>query len=479
MTPRPELFGPLDAVALVFWGTVLLLLARYVVNKRYPTDPTRAYFLPALGLKFFGGVMVGVIYQYYYSNGDTNMYFRTALAWLDLFQNDPGSALALLRIEHASLVREYPELGILAKQYGVYYAGKANEMAVVQFITPFVPLAFNTYYGTSLFITCFSMVGVWGLYRVFVSHFPQAHRELAWGILFLPSLFFWGSGVLKDSICLGGLGIIVYTANKINEKGLASIPKQLHWVGLSFFSGYTIYAIKPYILLSLLGIMSVWIGLSQKNKIENPFVRSFVAPILLVVFMAIGGFAVVQLSADQQRYNLDNVIEQAAIIQDDLTKDYYYVNKESGGSRYDIGDFDPTPLGVLSVMPVCVMFAWFRPLLWEVNSIVMLAAAIETMYVIYLFVLMLRDAGLRGFIRGVFTDPLLLFSFLYAFFFGVMVGLTSGNYGNLTRYRIPMMPFLMAMIILVRHKALLQREAKAAIAKLRPAKRMALDAAPK
>ena len=52
----------------------ILYLIAYAVRPAVTNKYTRPYFIPALTLKFVGAVALGLIYQFYYSGGDTFNY---------------------------------------------------------------------------------------------------------------------------------------------------------------------------------------------------------------------------------------------------------------------------------------------------------------------------------------------------------------------------------------------------------------------
>jgi len=59
---------------------------------------------------------------------------------------------------------------------------------------------------TVMLLALVSFGGVWRMYQIFIMEFPKLERPLAYTFFFLPSVFFWGSGILKDSITLSALG---------------------------------------------------------------------------------------------------------------------------------------------------------------------------------------------------------------------------------------------------------------------------------
>jgi hypothetical protein len=52
-----------------------------------------------------------------------------------------------------------------------------------------------------------------------------------------------------------------------------------------------------------------------------------------------------------------------------------------------------------------------------------------------------------------FKDNLLIFCIVFALIFSLAVGITSGNFGTLMRYKIPMMPFYYSALAIIYIKA--------------------------
>ena len=75
-----------------------------------------------------------------------------------------------------------------------------------QFLVFTVPLYFlgaKSFLITSFLTACFSYIGIWKLYRLFNTLYNGNSRIFAYLILFLPTLIFWGGGIMKDSYVLG------------------------------------------------------------------------------------------------------------------------------------------------------------------------------------------------------------------------------------------------------------------------------------
>ena len=102
--------------------------------------------------------------------------------------------------------------------------------------------------------------------------------------------------------------------------------------------------------------------------------------------------------------------------------------------------------------PAAINVALFRPWLWEVKNPVMLLEAMES-----LFILMFSIYTLFIFIRNIpiglsviSDNPSIMFMIVFAIIFAFSVGFTSYNFGSLSRYRIPLLPFYVGAILILR-----------------------------
>ena len=141
----------------------------------------------------------------------------------------------------------------------------------------------KSYFLTTLLISIGSYWGIWRLYLTFVSHFPQFSRNLAIGILFMPSVVFWGSGILKDSFTLTATCFFLAEINNIITR------KKAYWKSaiVIVIASWMIISIKPYIFLILLPGALVWFFYTYIKKIRNKLFRFSVLP--LIYILIIGG----------------------------------------------------------------------------------------------------------------------------------------------------------------------------------------------
>ena len=155
--------------------------------------------------------------------------------------------------------------------------------------------------------------------------------------------------------------------------------------------------------------MLIWLNNAYLKKIESSIVRLLVFPLLLIVITFIGVYSTQNLSSLMGVYgDVDSAIQQAQVIQEDLLREEQY-----GGNNYDIGQLDGSVGGLLSVAPLAIFTALFRPLFWEIGSPTMVLSVIEnTFFIIFTLLILLRTSPLKV-ISILFDQPFLLYCFIF------------------------------------------------------------------
>jgi hypothetical protein len=287
-----------------------------------------------------------------------------------------------------------------------------------------------------------SFIGVWKLYIVFTKLYPRLSKQLAYAVLFIPSVVFWGSGFLKDTVtlsCMGWVTHFFYIIFYENKKIVANSIFALIFL-------YIIYIIKSYIVMAFLPAILLWgVGLLS-YKIKDTRLILFVRYFLYA--SAIGGIFVVggKLEAEMfGEYNIESVASKSFV-----TRDYLFrISNEQDGSGYTLGDFDPTILGMLQQAPAGVNVTLFRPYLWEARKPIVMISALESLFfLIFTIVVVFRNNPIRV-VQRVLSDETLQFCLIFTLVFAFAVGISTSNFGSLVRYKIPCLPFYTAFLIIL------------------------------
>ncbi len=397
---------------------------------------SRKYFMPALTLKIVGAISLGLIYQFYYGGGDTFTYFTNGSRYIyEAFRHDPVLGLKLIFAG-----KEYQTDTFLYASK-IYTYGDLPSYFVVRVAGFFDIFTFHTYSATAVLFAILSFSGLWALYHVFYKMFPQLHFGLAIAIFFVPSVFFWGSGILKDSITIGALGWATFSIYYL----FIEKRKWLLASAIMLMTFYTIYTVKIYILLSYIPAAVLWFFLIRSARVRNVIVKIMVAPVLFIIAGLIGYYSILKVGEDNPRYNVKYIGHTAQITAEWL----HYVSLKEHGSAYTLGDFDYSPMGMVRKFPLAIWVTLYRPYLWESHNIVMFLSAMESFALLLFTLFVFLKAGILHTFRLVATKPVLVFCFAFAITFSFAVGISTYNFGSLVRYKIPMYPFFVSGLVMV------------------------------
>jgi hypothetical protein len=84
-----------------------------------------------------------------------------------------------------------------------------------------------------------------------------------------------------------------------------------------------------------------------------------------------------------------------------------------------------------------------------VHNLLMLANAVETTLLTVVFLRLLFTRSLRDIRRQIMEQPFLVFCVVFVVTFGIAVGLASSNLGTLSRYRAPLLPFFVVLLVIL------------------------------
>lgn len=413
------------------------LVAGFIRRSRIRSAPEYRYFLWGLWAKVAGGLGFGIIYIFYYKGGDTIGYFSSAYAYCELFWYNFGDFL------HAYFGPVKQEtLSVFSQKTGEplgYMFFNRQTRTVFKLIVPLMLFTGKSYFITGLLMSVITYSGVWSLYRMTVRYFPGINGKLAIAILFMPSVVFWGSGISKDSLTLAGTCFFLSSTGSLIDRR----PGVLQHVILLAISAGLIVLIKPYILLILLPGTILWITFRRISLIRNALIRYSVVPFSYLIIIGGSYGALSLLGGSLGKFSIDKALETAAITQRDLKQDYYQ------GNSFDIGEFEPTPLGVAGKAVPAIIAGLYRPFIWESRNVVMWISALENTLVLSLTLLIIFRLNPFRAYQVVSGHPFLLCGFIFSLLFAFMIGLTTSNFGALVRFRIPLVPLYMTVLMVL------------------------------
>jgi len=387
-----------------------------------------------------------LLYEFYFKGGDTGLYFQATQDLRAAIEDNPDNfwiSLATQKLTITSPLFDYFYYDNYQDDLTYNYMFSTSNFfpAKLALIPSYV--FFNSYPCVSMCFAFFALGGCIRLFKTFYHFYPELYREIAFACLFLPSVTFWSSGLLKDPICLGGVGYITY--------GLLNIfvlkRKILVSAAIIVLSSLLLYFIKVYILLVLVLALLIWQFAEFNKLVENKILRRIFAGMTLVVGALVGFLLLNYLTSTEagQRYQLDYIMGAAE-------------NEREMSSRIAIkGGVIGSNFTIKTTNPVLLVLAglvatFFRPFIWEVNAPIVLLAVFESSIFLFLTVFLIFKRGLLTYFKESFGEPRMLMCSVFAFIFAIAVGIASYNFGALSRYKIPCMPFYLVLMMLLYQK---------------------------
>ena len=415
---------------------IIFFIGKNIKKKRIKLEPEFEFFTSGLLLKMIGSIAFCLVYVLYYNGGDTNAYHEAAVSLkkLSYYHTD-----IFFKILTGNYTWEY--IGYFDYRTGYPQYWKDPQAFMVVRLTSIIEfISFNSYITTSVILSALSFSGIWKLYKLFCEYYPQLTEKFIYTTIFIPSLIFWGSGILKDTFTLTGACWFTFHLHKAFVKRESTYKNAL----IAIIAGYLVLKIKPYIVLSLVPGVLLWFAFTKLKNVNNSLARFVFGPILFSIVLGFFLILFSSIKGDLGAYSsVESILNKASVTQKDLKQEY---NK---GNAFDIGEFEPTISGVLSKFPIAVFSGIFRPTLIDAKNIVMLISAIENTLVLLGFLYVLFSAGIFKFYKIVSENPVIFFSILYAIIFGFAVGLSTSNFGALVRYKIPSTPFFLSSILMI------------------------------
>ncbi len=384
----------------------------------------------------FFGVVFGLVYFFLYGGGDTTAYFDGAVCMNNLFFKSPELYFEQLfnppsHFQYTTFYDSttgYPPGWIFREPEGFFVS---KIISILSFFT------LKSYFAMTLIVATFTAYASWKLYQLVRSYNFCNEKLLAFGILFLPSVNFWCSGISKDSIVFIATIFLIYNAFIIISKEHKS--SIINFIMLALMA-FIVFHIRPFILAAILIplFFSVSARLVRVLGGGNMAVIAFRTIILVSGGVFLGGTFVLQ--SEQDFISSNSVFQQASLIQQDFQNNDTY-----GDKKYDLGKVEFTSVGLLKVMPLAIFTGIYRPFIWEALSPTLILNGIESVIFLYFTFLFFRKNALKkwALIR---SHEFLIFCLLFILIIGFMTGMTSVLYGVLVRLRAPLLPFLFILL---------------------------------
>jgi hypothetical protein len=454
------MWGKLINATDIVWFTFLFIGFYWFSNKikelNIREKPYYRYYTRALSFRLLMSLVFVSIYIFYYGGGDTINYWEAANAYKSLFTAnfDKFQDLMTMQVTEANSYKFWSYLhgeGVVHGDIHPSIWKRSENLFIVRMAAIPVIITRGSLIGSTMIFAYFSFLSIWKIYEIFLHYFPERHKELNLSILLMPSVAFWGSGIMKDTLTMIGMGFFL---DALFRRFVTHKIDPIMFLIQVTISGLIIFKSKPYILIAMIPGLLVWLNFDTVRQIKSVLIRVVVLPTL--VFGSLLGATAFYLRGGDRfgEYSADTVLEKASITQQDLVRDQY------GENKFDIGTFDPTIQGIIPKIPVAINAGLYRPYLWESGSPTMFFSGLENTFLLFWSLMLLGRTKVLGLFVQIFRYPLFIFCLSFSLFLAFSIGLTAGNFGAMVRYKIPLLPFFASMLMVLSYMKLIEPKSK-------------------
>lgn len=407
-------------------GTIVNVLAiaytMYLIIKYAISKQMGSVAIPALFLKVLAGILVGVVFKHLYTGGDTFSYYEEGIRISDYVRQHPGAAFSIFfdtdKVQNLWLILHYQE------QPRALFFSK-----IIAFINV---LTHANYWLMSVYFSLFSFFGSLLLVGQLIRRFEGIKTSAVMAFFYLPSVLFWSSGILKESVAIPALYFMV--AFMLTELK----PRDSVWwlLGLGFLvSGYLLWNLRyfylgaslPFLLATVIAIKIQQNGRRQRIKRISPRMMYFLVVAAAFFFMS-------RMHFNLRHEHLIDVLYQNYQL---------FAQRSEPGNSIVFENLQPQLLSFLMYAPKALFSGLFRPNVWDIQNWRQLPQIAENF-----LILMISFISLYGVIK---KKPHLGFWGLSAIIYVVMMSIlfayASPNFGSLMRYRSGYLSFFVLMIL--------------------------------
>jgi len=431
----PDIWA-IDYIIAMFYILIIFLVAFVYKSKKMETDDNYSYFLWALSSKVVGGLGFMFLTVYYWGGGDTYSYWNTANDFTGyVFENPLDGFKIFFKSPEEMNWYEYKFA------YNRHKFLRSTDTFTTVKITAIINmLSFRSYVVTTVVFSVLSFLGIWNMYYVFCKVYAHLKKQLFFAFFFIPSVILWGSGILKDTITIAAVAWLVYSFMNI----IILKRKKAFSIILIIAATFIIAFLKPYILYILYPALFIWVQSNIKSLIPSDLFRRLMTPFIALVLLSSSYFLSQQLSKNAGRYN----INQMETTLEGFQSWHTTVAETSEQSAYNLGDMDFSTIGIIKKIPAAVAVTFFRPYLWEIDNASMLLGAAEGLVLTIFSIWLILRFRLNLF-RLIYKNKDILFLLIFALIFGIVVGISSYNFGALSRYKLPAQMFFVIALVLI------------------------------
>lgn len=476
-------------VALLY--TLLFSSIIFFYKKRTNFALPRWAFILAFVVKVACGFFLTYIYSSHYtdrSTADIFKYYDDAKVMYSALPQKPADYASMITgIANDNLYYDTTYYTKMNHWYKRFDFGTYNDNhTIIRLNALIMPFSFGSFHVHTVFMCMLSFIGLFALFHFFTLVFPQKKLLIYFAVFFIPSVLFWGSGVLKEGLLLFSIGLLLLSFYKL------FILKNRNWKFYTLFllALFTLVINKNYLLLVLAApLLSLYF--SHHFSIKKIFLFYTLIHIALFSILYIGSklfFSaspentiiqrqkefinlakggtfllsneyLVRIDPEQNsllevqkndsvkivqhsnfvKWRLNNFDDTIKVINSSDSLNYKIISKlPRAGSLLQNEAISSDFMSLLKFAPKALYNCFLQPGILKAKSLVEKMAALENIALLLFLAVC--------FFYGDFTNcnkPILYFTLFSILILFLIIGYTTPVAGAIVRYKMPLLPFLL------------------------------------
>jgi len=391
-------------------NTIFILIVCWWVSG-FNSPYGKLWYWLALSLKVMAGIVLGLIYKYYLQSGDTLLYFREALEIVNFGEQ------SYLDYLNRIITNEIPP-----------HKGEYRTEFFARILSFFIFITAGSYWLSAVYLSLISFLGSWSLSRTL----GILDEKLKWpaftGLMLIPSIVFWSSGILKDSFANACFFYLCTFLIRFYLKKPASLIE------------HVAYAITLIALIKIRFYLGGMILLLLGSLLVRNLIVKYIKISTLKYLIYLVVIAALMIGVSFMDYNLQlNHLPQSIYL------NYQSIIDASAGINCIMFDLSPDWWGISKNFPKALLYGLLGPfpgqgsftslIYWIENGILLLLLV----YTIYRMISH----------PPVMTNSMVLLAhtLVYILIMALVLPLVAPNFGTLMRYKSAYLPFLWMLLL--------------------------------
>jgi hypothetical protein len=373
-------------------------------------------FWPALLIKLLAGIALGLLYMFYYASGDTWIFFNDGAKVADAIAQSPKSVIDFFWNDDWTGLK------------GILDSDRPRSLFFVKWVAVFNLLDGNNYWITSLYFSFISFLSSWILFESLSKFLPGNKVEVAISILFIPSIVFWGSGTIKESLAIAALfGVTAYFISWHCNGKLPMLSFAAALVAL-----WVLWSLKYYWAAVWLAVVIPVVVVQILRKRVGRVNRNPKFSWIVLLFLALGFVSIIH-----PNFYYDNFL--LVIVENHVA----YLKLSNPEDAIHFKSLEPSIVSMMLNSPWALLSGLFRPFIFEAGNILQVAAGLENLVLFVLFAFtMVRIQK-----QWPQLNELRLALVVYIGLLAIFLAMSTPNFGSLARYRVGFTPFLWLLLL--------------------------------